>query len=365
VEDKNLGDHIDISKSQRMTHLVQALLLVFIIGAVFARYWRNESGAALMTNRSIAIGSSKAGATTTHSFSFTLAGGSSVGSMMFEYCANTPIFDLPCVTPTGLNASSAALASQSGETGFSINAPLSSSSKIVLSRASASTTTAGASSYSFNNVINPSTSGESYYVRISAYSSLDATGVPTDKGSVVFVITSSDLTIGAYVPPFVAFCVGQSLGPNCSSATGFDLNMGTLSESSTATQTTQISGATNVSTGYTVYVLGYTLTAGTNVIPAMATAASSTIGTSQFGLNARANTNPTVGQDPSGAGNLAPIGQYATPNLFKYVSGEAIAQTTGTSDFNTVTISYVANTSKAQPAGVYTTTLTYVATSTF
>lgn len=365
MEDKNLGDHIDISKSQRMTHLVQAILLVFIIGAVFARYWRNESGAAVMTSRSITIGSSKAGASTTHSFSFTLAGGSSVGSLMFEYCANTPVFDLPCIAPTGLNAGGATLGSQSGETGFSINAPLSSSSKIVLSRASASATIAGASSYSFNSVINPTTAGQSYYVRISAYTSLDATGLPTDKGSVVFVIISGDLTIGAYVPPYVAFCVGQTVGANCSSATGFDLNMGTLSESSTATQTTQISGATNVFTGYTVYVLGYTLTAGTNVIPAMSSATSSVVGTSQFGLNARANTSPNVGQDPTGAGTLAPIGQYATPNLFKYVSGEAIAQTVGTSDFNTVTISYIANTAQSQPAGVYTTTLTYVATSTF
>lgn len=363
--DTKPGDHINIKKQQRLVHIVQAVLLLGIVFGVFARYWQNNTGASLMTNRSIAISSSKSGANTFHTFTFTLAGGSSVGSIQFEYCSNTPIFELPCNTPVGLNLNGAVLSAQSGETGFSINGAESTATKLVISRPSATLTVAGESSYKFDSIVNPTVAGQSYYVRITAHDTTDASGVPTDKGAVVFVITSADLTIGAYVPPYLAFCIGQVIGSKCTSATGFDLNMGTLSESSTATQTTQLSGATNSLTGYNIYVIGYTLTAGTNVIPAMAAAAASAVGTSQFGLNARANTNPSVGQEPSSGGNLAPVGSYAIPNVFKYASGETIAQSPTSTDFNTITVSYVANTSSSQPAGVYTTTLTYVATSTF
>lgn len=363
--DTKPGNHINIKKQQRLVHFVQAVLLIGIVFGVFARYWQNNIGAAVMTGRSIAISSSKSGANVFHTFTYTLAGGSNVGSIKFEYCSNSPIFELPCDTPTGLNLTGAVLSSETGETGFSINGAQSTATTLVISRASASLTVAGQSSYKFNSIINPTVAGQSYYVRITAHDTLDGSGLPTDKGSVVFAITSADLTVGAYVPPYLAFCVGQVLGSKCSSATGFDLNMGTLSDASTVTQTTQVSGATNSNTGYNVYVIGYTLTAGTNVIPAMAAAAASAIGTSQFGLNARANSNPSVGQEPSSGGNLAPVGSYATPNVFKYVSGETIAQSPTATDFNTITISYVANTSTNQAPGIYTTTLTYVATSTF
>lgn len=365
MDDKNLGSHIDASKHQRWTHIIQATLVLFIIAGVIARYWQNRSTASLMTERSVAISSSKASEVATHTFTYTLAGGTNVASIVFQYCANSPFFDQPCTAPTGMNADSAILASQSGETGFSIDPAGTNANTIVLTRASASATTSGQSSYSFNSISNPSLAGQSYFVRISAHSSIDGSGTPTDQGAVVFALTNTELTVGAYVPPYLAFCVGQTLGANCSSASGFDLNMGSLSESTTAVQTTQISGATNVADGYTVYVLGYTLTAGTNIIPALAVPATSSVGTSQFGLNARANSTPAVGQEPAGVGTLAPIGSYNTPNTFKYVSGEAIASSATSTDFNTLTVSYIANTSKDQPAGVYTTTLTYVATSTF
>jgi hypothetical protein len=263
-----------------------------------------------------------------------------------------------------MSVDGAVITAQTGETGFSINAAGTNLNTIVINRASASTTVSGQSSYKFENIINPSGTGQSFYVRISTHSSLDGTGPATDQGSVVFVLTN-DISVSAYVPPRLAFCVGQTLGPNCTSANGFDLNMGSLNDATSAVQTTQLSGSTNISTGYTVYVIGYTLTAGTNVIPAMSTAAASAVGTSQFGLNARANSSPSVGQEPSGGGTLAPVGSYAIPNQFKYNSGDAIAQSPTATDFNTITVSYVANTSASQAPGVYTTTLTYVATSTF
>lgn len=364
MEEDKPGAHININKQKRLLHVIQAVLLLAIMFGVFARYWQNQSTAGYITGRSIEIGSSQTSVVTFHTYTYTLAGGTNVGSIKFEYCSNTPIFGLPCTAPAGMNADTATLSSETGETGFSIDPAGTNANTIVIKRASASVTLAGQSSYKFDNITNPSASNQSYYVRISTHTSLDGTGSATDQGSVVFALVD-DLTVSAYVPPYLAFCVGQTLGAKCSSASGFDLDMGALNPNAPATQTTQVSGATNNSTGYTVYVLGYTLTAGTNVIPNMAAAAASTVGTSQFGINARANSTPSVGQEPGPGGTLAPIGAYNTPDTFKYVSGDAIAQSPLPTDFNTLTISYVANTANTQPAGVYTTTLTYVATSTF
>lgn len=364
MEDNKLGNHINISKQRRTVHLIQALLLLMIVVGVFARYWQNLTTAGNITNRSVSIGSSATSASTFHTFTYTLSGGTNVGSIKFEYCSNSPIFTDVCIAPTGMNADAATLTSQTGEMGFSIDPTGTNTNTIVIKRGSASITLSGESSYKFENITNPSNAGLSYFVRISTHNSLDASGPATDQGSVVFMVVNG-LSMSAYVPPYLAFCVGQSVGSSCSSVSGFDLDMGTLSESGTVTETTQISGATNGATGYTVYVLGYTLTAGTNVIPAMAAAAASAVGTSQFGLNARANTSPSVGQEPSSGGTLAPTANYNVPNTFKYVDGDAIAKSNLPTDYNTVTISYVANTSASQPAGIYTTTLTYVATSTF
>lgn len=364
MEDKNQGDHIDITKQRFWTHALQAVFLLFIVVAVFARYWQSSITASDMTNRSVFLGSAITTANTSHTFTYTMAGGTTVGSIKFEYCSNSPLFEIPCTAPIDMSADGALLTSQTGETGFTVDATATNLNTIVIKRSSPATTVAGESSYKFEGIINPSGTGESFYVRISAHASLDGTGVTTDRGSVVFVLTNN-LSIGAYVPPYIAFCAGQVVVDNCASATGFDLDMGALSNTNPATQTTQLAGATNSIDGYTVYVLGFTLTAGTNVIPAMASAAASTIGTSQFGINARANSSPSIGQEPSGTGTLQPIADYNTPNTFKYVNGDAIARSTTPTDYNTLTISYVANSSVTQPAGVYTTTLTYVATSTF
>jgi hypothetical protein len=120
--------------------------------------------------------------------------------------------------------------------------------------------------------------------------------------------------------------------------------------------------ATNDITGYVVFVLGPTLTSGSNIIPALPSPAASFPGTGQFGINLRANLIPPVGQDPVGIGTGVPAANYNIPNRFTYNDGDSITTSTLPSDYNRMTVSYLVNVPKKQPAGIYSSTFTYVAT---
>ncbi|HET9411537.1 MAG TPA: hypothetical protein VFO38_01675, partial [Candidatus Saccharimonadales bacterium] len=97
------------------------------------------SYAAELTNRTITVGTSVPSAVTTHRFNFDLASGAIVGSIELEYCENSPLIEVPCIPPPGLNLTGATLGAQNGETGFSIH-PNSTATKIILTRTPAAAT---------------------------------------------------------------------------------------------------------------------------------------------------------------------------------------------------------------------------------
>jgi hypothetical protein len=109
-------------------------------------------------------------------------------------------------------------------------------------------------------------------------------------------------------------------------------------------------------------------------------AASTTItrGISQFGLNLKLNTvavsTVAVGAEVAVASNGTnyrgqAITGYNTVDNFKFVTGDAVANSAnggaGGSDAQIFTVSYIVNVPGSQPAGTYTTTLTYICTPTF
>lgn len=319
--------------------------------------------AAELKTRSIRLSSANVGAPAQHAFSFTVPSTLVIGSISFEYCTNSPMSLMPCTPPVGLNLASMALVAQTGNTGFNVDGTNSTANKIVLTRVPVAGN-AVASSYTFNNIINPTTPNQTTYVRLATYISNDATGAPSDEGGVAFATTDL-FNVDAYVPPFLIFCVGVSVTLNCNSATGTHIDIGELQSNLTATATMQFSGATNDATGYTTFLNGFTMTSGNNVINALATGGASSVGTSQFGMNLRANSNPTVGQDPFGAGSSTAAAGYDTPNFFRFVNGEAITSTSLPTDFRLFTASYIVNVPKSQNPGVYATTMTFTAIASF
>jgi hypothetical protein len=350
-------------KLKERLHSTVGLLQVAVLSLALLFVIFNQAGAAELKTRSVELSTATVGAAAQHNFNFTVPSTVVIGSIAFEYCTNSPLLFMPCIPPAGLDMSSVALTTQTGNAGFAISGTASTGNKIVLTRAPVAGN-AVASRYTFSNIINPTTVNETTYVRIGTFISNDGTGAATDEGAVAFAVTQN-FQVDAYVPPFIIFCTGVSVTLNCNNTTGTHVDIGELQNNSTATATMQFSGATNDATGFTTFLNGFTMTSGNNIIDPLSTGGGSIVGTSQFGLNLRANSAPTVGIDPFGPGSSAPTAGYGTPNSFRFVSGEAITNTTLPTDFKVFTASYIVNVPANQNPGVYATTMTFTAIASF
>ena len=335
-------------------------------------------------------GAAKPGGVVNHKFTFTLPSGGSVGSIKFEYCMTAAdVGALTCVAPTAMNAGSVTLGGETGITGMTMHAATAPDfNSYYLSRTSAFSLASNTTvTYTINNVTNPNfgalpaDQNKTFFVRISAYSSLDATGAPVHKGTVAASITQP-IVLDGTMPESLVFCTGETIGltasvPDCGTATTGVIHFNQLfSPTATATSLSQMAASTNAGSGYSITVNGSTLTSGANTIAAMATPGPSTHGVSQFGLNLVANTIDTVSKGSviapvSNTTNYRgqPLTDYGTADSFKFVSGEAIANSgnavLGGSDAQIYTVTYIANVPGSLPAGNYSTTLTYICTPTY
>lgn len=342
-------------KSRILALLSAIAICMVLIGA-------GQIAANTLPDRSVTVSSGQPSAVTTQTFSFGIPTTSVVGSIVFEYCSNSPLLELPCTAPTGLDASAAALTSQLGNTGFSIDSAAGSANQIVLTRA-ATPGVITSNTYAFNSITNPSTDGTAF-VRISTHAATDGSGPDEDSGGVAFAVTNA-FNIGAYVPPFLQLCVGIAVAPDCSTTSGDSIDLGTLSSTRANYAQSQFAVATNDETGYIIYALGTTMTSGNNIISALSNPTASFPGTQQFGINLRSNLIPPIGQDPVGVGTGVPMANYNKPNRFVFIPGDAIASSDLTTNYNRMTVSYLVNVPSNQPAGVYATTITYTATVSF
>ena len=337
--------------------------VVFLMASANLLLPYKSAQALQLTNRSVQVSTAQPSATATHVFGFNYQSAGTLGSMVFEYCDNSPVFAYACNAPAGINVTGASLDSQSGNTGFSVDVADSTANKLVINRTPAASAITP-STYTFSNITNPSAAGQTIFVRITSYASADGSGSYIDYGSVAFA-TVSAISIGAAVPPYLQACVALSVASDCSSASGTSLNLGNLAPLQASAGTSQLAVGSNSITGYITYVLGTTMTSGNNAISALSVQTPSFPGNGQFGINLRANSNPSVGIEPSGSGTGGPTASYNTPNLFRYVTGDAIASSSLPTNFNRMTISYLVNISNSQPAGIYSSTFDYLSIAQF
>jgi len=334
------------------------IMPIFI--AAFFTY--SISYAATLTQSSLHTTNDLPGALTTYNLGFTTSYSETMGSIDIQFCSNSPLVDVVCDAPTGLNVASAQLINQTGVSGFSISS-LSNANTLVLSRAP-TIATAGPLSFDFGNIVNPSAPG-SYYVRIQTYATSNISGSSLDIGGIAYVINNS-FTISTYVPPYLLFCTGITISNlNCSQSNGDYINFGYLSTQQTSTAKSQIVVATNAKNGYAVQISGNPLTSGNNIIPPLGSDAPAITGHNQFGLNLVANNSPAIGSNAQGPGTGSPTSSFAQPDTFMFNNGATIARSTSPSDLKEYTISYIINIASNQPPGVYATTLTYIAVGSF
>ncbi|MGH7197057.1 MAG: hypothetical protein ACREGJ_04835 [Candidatus Saccharimonadales bacterium] len=358
--------------------------IVLLAATVSTVFQGGVAHAAQLTQRKMTLqagatdGGSKPGGVVNHLFEFTVPTEASVGSIKFEYCTTA---SGTCTTPTGVVTTSATLGTETGASGFSmVNAT---NGAPHITRTAANITAGTAVSYQLQTVTNPTDTNQTFFVRISTYASIDTTGGVTDSGTVT-ASTATQIELTGTMPESLIFCAGGTINttggvPDCSTATSGAISFNQLfSPTDTATATSQMAASTNAGSGYNITVTGTTLTSGANTVTAMSAAALGTRGTSQFGMNLKANTvltsNPAIGAEAAPVANgtefkgQAAIG-YDTVDNFKFVSGNSVANSAnggaGPTNAQIYTTSYIVNVPGSQPAGTYTTTITYVCTPTF
>ena len=372
------------------------LSLLLLAATVTTVYRAPVAYAAQITNRSLQLlagttdGGSMPGGVVNHKFTFNIAGAQTIGSIKFEYCTVAVV--VACAAPTGMispdGTTNATLGSETGSavTGFSMGTKTANS--FILTRTAAAVAAGAQVILQANNIKNPTTANYTFFVRISTYATIDASGTATDTGTVA-AATANPIQLSGTMPESLIFCTGATISapgniPDCSTATTGTVQFNQLfSPTDTATASSQMAASTNATFGYAITVNGPLLTSGSNTIPAMApntadVPVASLRGTSQFGMNLRANTTAVstvaVGADVNLAPNGTDLRGQPAPNYnvvdnFKYVSGDTVARSdnggAGPTNAQLYTASYIVNVAGNQLAGTYTTTLTYVCTPTF
>jgi hypothetical protein len=357
---------------------------------ITARSLTLQAGATDSDGDGINDGGSQPGGFANHFFQFNLPSSTSMGSIKFEYCTTAAAVPLGinCNLPTGLDTTTATLGSQVGVAGMTLSTG-SANGTIILSRASPSIISPGGVSYRLDHVKNP-TSAMTFFVRITTYDDTAAAGTAIDTGTVA-AATSTQIKITGTMPESLVFCAGKTITttsgvPDCSTVTTGLIDFDRLfSPTDTALSTSQMAASTNAGTGYAITVNGPTLTSGSNTIAGLATPTTSQFGNAQFGMNVVLNDGSTVNAgpvmttmptgyapsaDPALANNATrhahPLTGYDANGLFTFNNGDAIADSNSLgSDAQIYTNSYIVNVPGSQPAGSYSTTLTYICTATF
>lgn len=181
-----------------------------------------------------------------------------------------------------------------------------------------------------------------------------------DSGTAGLAIVNADqVSVTATVDPTISFAITDTtIGYATLSSSAARWATGDTLGSASATSAHDITVATNAPAGYTVYVLGDTLTSGLNTITAIGgSATASSPGSEQFGLKVAA-----------AGGTGAAVAPYASAN-YAYAANSTtqddIAASTTASATTTFSITYIANISSTTEAGSYATTLTYSAIGNF
>ncbi|HET9721625.1 MAG TPA: hypothetical protein VFP32_01170 [Candidatus Saccharimonadales bacterium] len=346
-----------------------------------------------ITTRSLTLeagttdGGSAPGGVVNHLFTFTVpnVGGGNIGSIKFQYCMAAREQTCTSATTQGLVSTSATLGAQTDAKFTAINNTTNGAPYV--SNPAPQAFAAGATiKVELNSITNITPANTSFYVDITTYTSSDATGSPVDEGWVA-ASTANAIVLTGTMPESLVFCAGGSVSetsgvPDCSTATAGNISFNQLfSPTDTAYATSQMSASTNAQYGYNITVNGSTLMSGSNPVTAMSTPGTSQIGKSQFGLNVVHDTatdslSPALSPlsasvTPTGASYFGePSTNYGTDGTYAFNTGDTVADSAlggvakGT-DSQIYTVTYLVNANGAQPAGTYTTTLTYICTATY
>lgn len=413
----------------RITHFIRRssfllLAILYALSWVGADVWflTSRASAAQVTSRSLEIsssangtitagaaGSGQNGEKTRHTFGLTLAtNNATIGSMIIMYCTSPIPVAADCTTPTGLTVGNVtSVASQGGTFSGTFTRDTTTNNTalpttqgqcnggasttrvncipLTLGSPTAQTGTptltiafgGGASDY----ITNPTADNTTFYTRLALYSDTSYTTL-VDYGSVASS-TAQQIDITAKVQEKLNFSVGSTyVAPGGTCAALNDTGALTLGDTNGVLDSAVAYDAhsyfrvnTNATVGTVIKYSGATLTDANSaqVITANTSETVSTPGTQQFGLafdTGNANHSftslaaDTAYDEGSGAINGTPVAEFnfATGSVTAPVT---IANTSNIIACDTGDVRYIGNISTNTAAGVYTTTITYIAIPTY
>lgn len=340
--------------SEEALALFIAFLFIVPLAAVPMRF----------SERSLYMKSTQPSVVTDYTISFTYMTTEAVGSVDMLFCID-PIPYMPCQVPPGLDTSNAILTNQTGETGFVIQSKT--ANHIILSRQPTIISGNGQqASYTLSGIKNPDSSSKSFSIRLKSLASTDGTGEQIDFGSVKGQAANS-VTLETQVPPMLIFCAAEEVEYNCSSTNGnYFSDLGQLSTDKPLTTQSQMAVGTNASAGFVIFATGTAPAAATNVIDSPNSPTESRPGTNQFGFNLVRNEELGIGANPEGDwANAVPSTGYSQADKYMYVPGDVVAYSQDVSLMKKFTITYMLNASPNLRAGMYSTTINYIASGRF
>ncbi len=376
-----------------------------------------KANAGIPTDRSITLATSAGGATdVTYDVAFTTATTGAIQGIIVEFCDNTPIIGDSCTAPTGFDLIPGSLATSDTIAGgaFAIDGS-SSANQLVLTRtdatsitsATALTLTLGGAGGS-DGVTNPTAGNHTFYARILTYvdNDDDSDGcsnaddnatcyAPTtprtfsDAGGVA-LSTANQLQITAKVQERLSFCVyigsctANTTGASRTSAFNLGNTNGVLDPAGPyVDKTAAFDISTNALSGATVVVKGDTLVSGAfDIAEIGGSATTSSAGSEQFGMclyqsagsglvvsapynnggtpaNCNTQTTQTSGTGSTGGAGTA---TFAFDTAATTASSGDVIATKPAGNTSTAAMVFLGNIAFTTEAGIYQTTLTYVAT---
>ncbi len=378
-----------------------------------------------ITSRSIDVSSSQEGAvdvTYTVSFDTAAVGNPSTEAVVVQYCSDSPIVGDSCAelnsfswfSPGGSNDyTNISLANQAGVADWQVDSNTDAGTLVLTRTGGAAAVPTGTTiSFdvgdvaAFDGVVNPSVTNQSYYMRVITYATAAGaqayvTGSPgthIDDGGLA-LSTAQQVTINARVQEKLIFCTSTALDPGaqCTGLSGSTVDLGvldtgTVNVASTESNPAYVQITTNASQGATISYIGDTLKVGSATC---SDADTDLEGATEVDTDVCINydNDPTGGtyttllaptneqwgmaitaitDDAAGAtSNLAAIAAYddtgaAGEYAFDANTVTEIANTTNTvASSEQLEIDFAATAEITTPTGLYSSTLTFIATSTF
>jgi hypothetical protein len=410
-----------LKKFERKLILLGGLTLL-MFGVLIPILSRNAYAATpgLLQNRYIQMSSSVAGATAQYTISFkTATGGFPLEGIVVDFCDNSPLINTACTYTSGKSISVSSVTWTGGsitgtpDTNTADWTITNTSPLLIISDTNSAETSSNVSAGTTITIVMPGFVNPNYssctggtppnctfYARLLTYSTNwpVANYTPTTIGTVqpplideggAALSTNQAITITSKVQEQLTFCVYT--GASCAAGGGSVLlgdTQGVLYTTGPfVDKTTTYTVSTNAINGLTIRMLGNTLTSGSNTINAIGgTATASSAGTSQFGLcnyiptmttmvlnvsSPYNGANCSTTTQSAGTGTTGGLGSGAlfafdtTQTTTTYGATLATAAANSSAGSATGVIAFLGNTAVTQPAGLYTTTITFVATATY